>query len=81
MRSDDSTPLVRHRRIIRRPRKKSGNGSKRLVQLGGLFKRLTPAILELLEFRETQDTLKNISKLSKEEIDHILRFSASLAHE
>ena len=42
--SDDPTPLVRHRRIIRCLRRKSGNGSKRLVRLGGPFKRLTPAI-------------------------------------
>ena len=60
---------------------KSGNGSKRLVRLGGLFKRLTPAILELLEFRETLHTLKNISKPTKEKIDHIPRFSTSLALE
>ena len=60
---------------------KSGNGSKRLVRLGGLYKRLTLAILELLEFRETLDTLKNISKPTKEQIDHILRFSTSLALE
>ena len=60
---------------------KSGNGSKRLVRLCGLYKRLTPVILELLEFRETLDTLKNISKPTKEQIDHILRFSGSLALE
>ena len=41
---------------------KGSNGSKRLDQVGGLYKRLTPAILELLEFRETLDTLKNTSK-------------------
>ena len=58
--------------MIRRPGKdrvglsdayaeKGSNGSKRLDQVGGLYKRLTPAILELLEFREILDTLKNIS--------------------
>ena len=35
----------------------------------------SPVILSLLEFRETLDTLKNISKPTKEQIDHILRFS------
>ena len=79
--SDDPTPLVRHRRIIRRLRRKSGNGSKWLVRLGGLFKRLTPAILELLEFREVPHASKNISKPTKEQIDHILRFSTSLSLE
>ena len=41
----------------------------------------SPAILELLETRDTSYTLKNISKPTKEQIDHILRFSASLALE
>ena len=79
--SDDLMPFSEHRRIIRRLRRKNDNGSKRLVRLGGLYKRLTPAILVLLEFRETLDTLKNISKPTKEQIDHILRFSSSLALE
>ena len=79
--SDDPTPMSRQGRIIRRLRRKNGNGSKRLVRLGGLYKRLTPAILELLEFKETLDTLKTISKPTKEQIDHVLRFSASLALE
>ena len=61
--------------MIRRLRRKRCNGSKWLVRLGGLFKRLTPAILELLETRDTSYTLKNISKPSKEQIDHILKFS------
>jgi len=79
--SDDPTPMSRQGRIIRRLRRKSGNSSKRLVRLGSLYKRLTPAILELLEFRETLDSLKNISKPTKERIDHIFRFSTSLALE
>jgi len=79
--SDDPTPFSEHRRIIRRLAEKVGNGSKQLVRLSGLYKRLTLAILELLEFRETLDTLKNISKPTKEQIDHILRFSTSLALE
>ena len=79
--SDDPMPFSEHRRIIRRLRRKSGNSSKQLVRLGGLFKRLTTAILELLEFRETLHTLKNISKPTKEKIDHIPRFSTSLALE
>ena len=79
--SDDPTPFSEHRRIIRHLAEKVGNGSKQLVRLSGLYKRLTLAILELLEFRETLDTLKNISKPTKEQIDHILRFSTSLALE
>ena len=63
------------------PTQKRHNSSKRLVRLDGLYKRLPPVILELLEFREILDTLKNTSKPTKEQIDHILRFSASLAHE
>ena len=51
---------------------KSGNGSKRLVRLGGLYKRLTPAILVLLEFRESLDTLKNTSKPTQVLSDQIL---------
>ena len=62
--------------MIRRLRRKGHNGSKRLVRLGGLFKHLTLAILELLEFREVPHTSKNTSKQTKEQIDHILRFSA-----
>ena len=53
---------------------KGSNGSKRLDQVGGLYKRLTPAILELLEFRKVPHTSKNTSKPTKEQIDHILRF-------
>ena len=41
---------------------KDSNGSKRLDQVGGLYKRLTPAIFKLVEFRETLYTLKNTSK-------------------
>ena len=52
---------------------KGSNGSKRLDQVGGLYKRLTPAILELLEFREDPHTSKNISKPTKDQIDHIFR--------
>ena len=55
--------------------------TQRLIWVGGLYKRLSTVIWSLLEFRETLDTLKNISKPTKEQIDHILRFSASLAHE
>ena len=62
-------------------RRKRSNGSKRLVQLGGLYIWVPPVIWNLLEFRETLDTLKYISKLTKEQIDHILRFSTSLALE
>ena len=62
--------------MIRRLRRKRHNCSKRLVRLGGLFKHLTPAILELLETRDTSYTLKNNSKPSKKQIDHILRFSS-----
>ena len=58
--------------IIRRLRRKSSNGSKRLVRLGGLYKLLTPAILVLLEFRETLDTLKNTSKPTQVLSDQIL---------
>ena len=57
---------------------KVSNDSKRLDQVGGLYKRLTPAILELLVTRDTSYTLKNNSKPSKEQIDHILRFSTCL---
>jgi len=60
--SDDPAPMSRQGRIIRRLRRKSGNGSKRLLRLGGLYKRLTPAIFKLVEFRETLYTLKNTSK-------------------
>ena len=35
----------------------------------------SPAILELLETRDTSYTLKNNFKPSKEQTDHILRFS------
>ena len=51
---------------------KGSNGSKRLDQVSGLYKRLTPAILEFLEFRETLDTLKNTSKLTQGLSDQIL---------
>jgi len=61
--------------MIRRICRKRHNGSKRLVQLCELFKRLTPTILELLETRDTSYTLKNISKPSKEQVDHTLKFS------
>ena len=35
---------------------KEDNGYKLLIRLGGLYKRLTPAIFMLLEFRETSYT-------------------------
>ena len=41
--------------------------TQRLIWVGGLYKRISPAILDLLEFRETLDTLKNISKPTKKE--------------
>ena len=46
-------------------------------RLGGLYIRLTPAILRLLETRETPYTLKNISKPTQVHIDQILRLSTS----
>ena len=80
--SDDPTPWSEHTSDYPTPAQKKGsNGSKQLDQVGGLYKRLTPAILVLLEFKETLDTLKNISKPTKEKIDHIFRFSTSLALE
>ena len=53
----------------------SPNGSKRILQVCGLYIWLPPAILELLETWDTSYTLKNNSKPFKEQIDHILRFS------
>ena len=47
------------------------------TRLGGLYIRLTPAILLLLETRETPYTLKNTSKPTQVHIDQILRFSTS----
>ena len=51
--------------------------TKRLVPIGGLYKRLTPAIFMLLEFREATPTLEKFSKSTKELLDQILRFSTS----
>ena len=58
-----------YHRKFRRPigssdalRRKWDNGYKRLVRVGGLYKRLTPTIFNLLEFMETSYTLKNTSK-------------------
>ena len=42
---------------------------------------LTPAIWSLLEFRKTLYILKNVSKLTQELIDHILRFSTNFVSE
>jgi len=61
--------------MIRRLRRNAPNGYKRLLQVCGLYIWLPPAILELLETWDTSYTLKNNSKPSKEQIDHILRFS------
>ena len=61
----------------------AGNASEaqRLVQLGGLYIWLPPAILELPEFRETLYTLKNTSKPTQVLSDQILRFSTSFVSE
>ena len=56
---------------------KEDNGYKLLIRLGGLYKRLTPAIFMLLEFRETSYTLKNTSKPTQVLSDQILRFSTN----
>ena len=52
-------------------------GSKRLVQVGGLYICVPPAILELLESKEAIPTLEKFSKPTKELLDQILRFSTS----
>ena len=51
---------------------KGSNGSKRLDQVGGLYKRLFLVIWSLLEFNKDLDTLKNISKPTQEQSDQIL---------
>jgi len=48
-----------------------------LVRVGGLYKRLTPAIFKLLEFRDATPTLEKFSKTTKELLDQILRFNTS----
>jgi len=67
--------------MIRRLRRNAPNGYKRLLQVCGLYIWLPPAILELLETWDTSYTLKNNSKPSKEQIDHILRFSICFVSE
>ena len=56
---------------------KGTTATKRLVPVGGLYKRLTPAILELLETKEAIPTLEKFSNPTKELLDQILRFSTS----
>ena len=80
--SDDPTPLVRAPSDYPMPyAKKRINDSKWLVQLGGLYIWLPPAILELPEFRETLYTLKNTSKPTQVLSDQIFRFSTSFVNE
>ena len=48
-----------------------------LVRVGGLYKRLTPAIFKLLEFRDATPTLEKFSKTTKELLDQIFMFNTS----
>ena len=56
---------------------KGTTATKRLVPVGGLYKRLTPAIFMLLESKEIIPTLGKFSKPTKELLDQILRFSTN----
>ena len=60
---------------------KGTTATKRLVRVGGLYKRLTPAIFMLLEVMETSYILKNTSKPTRVLSVQILRFSANFVSE
>ena len=54
---------------------------QRLLRVGGLYKGLTPDILEVLESRVTPYTLKKHLQAIQEHIDQILRLSISFVSE
>ena len=85
--SEGSTTTIQAQcdRKFRRPpsevpmptQKKGTTATQCLVRVGGLYKRLTPAIFKLLEFRDATPTLEKFSKTTKELLDQILRFNTS----